>query len=326
MTAAAVTQYVHSRAFAGLMLAIAFAGIAFTFFSGDYLEITGDQGFVVPSADEWLRNSWLSFAAALACNAVVVVMAAFLERLYNVLRSVTALPLALIGVFQLATPELCVQFYTGTLLAVLMVGCLMVLFSCYRTPGLTRRIFFIFLILSAGCATQYCYAFYLPVFLLGCGQMRVFNGRTLVAALLGLITPWWIMGATGLLTAETLHMPEFVSVFAMLNSQSAAHLLITVGITALLLVGCYVMNVFKTIAYNARTRAFSGALATLSLVTLLGTLLDYHNLISYLPLLNFCAAYEVAGYFASHRGERTGGAVICIVITYIILFLCQIRL
>ena len=82
----------------------------------------------------------------------------------------------------------------------------------------------------------------------------------------------------------------------------------------------------KTIAYNARARAYSGAFATLSLVTLAGMLIDYNNLISYIPLLNYCAAYEVAGYFSSHRGERTGVAVACIVLLYIILYICQIQL
>lgn len=324
MKTAAVTNYVHSRGFAGLMLALSLAGVIAVYVSGNYALITGDKSFVLPSANEWISLRLPDFAASLAANILVVVTAGLIAKFFNVLRSSTSLPLALFGAFQLATPGLSAQFYTGSVLAVLVSGCLMLLFSCYRAHMRTRRIFLIFLLLSAACATQYCYALYIPVFLLGCGQMRVFNGRTAVAALLGIVTPWWLMGAAGMLSAGTLRVPQFVSIFQTINSGTAAHLLVTVGLTALLLVGCFVMNVMKTIAYNARSRAYSGAFATLSLATLLGMVLDFRNLISYIPLLNFCAAYEVAGYFSSHRGERTGISVVCIVLIYIVLYICQI--
>lgn len=326
MKAAAVTRYVHSKGFAGLMSAVALMAVLITYFTGDYTSVTGDKSVVLPSANEWISHPVPDLLASLAANAAIVVTAGLIAKFFNVLRSDTALPMTLFAVFQLATPGLCLQLYTGTVLALVVSLCLPVLFSCYRSPWMTRRIFLIALILSTACATQYCYALYIPVFLLGCGQMRIFNMRTLTAALLGLITPWWIMGAAGLLKAGTLRMPDFASIFSVIDFQSAVHLLVTTGITVLLLTSCFIMNVMKTIAYNARTRAFNGTFATLSLVTIAGMAIDYHNLISYLPLLNICAAYETAGYFSSHRGERTGGAVVCIVLTYIILYLCQIRL
>ena len=132
------------------------------------------------------------------------------------------------------------------------------------------------------------------------------------------------MGAFGLVSLERLHMPELVNIFSRLTSTTAGLLLLTVGLTSLLTVGSFVMNVMKTIAYNARARAYSGAIATVSLATLAGMVVDYQTIILYIPLLNYCAAFEVAGYFSSHRGERTGLGPLIIVASYIILFLCQI--
>lgn len=326
MKTAALTRYMHSKGLAALMMAMTLAGVLCTYFTGNYATITGDKGFVLPSANEWIGLPWADMTASLAANAGVIVCVWLIAKFFNVLRSTSALPMTLFAAFQLATPGLDVQFYTGIALALLVAGCLMVLFTCYRSPGRTRRIFLIFLLLSAGCATQYCYALFIPVFLLGCGQMRIFNGATIVAALLGIITPWWIMGALGMLTPDNIRVPELVSIFSIIDESSAVRLLVTIGLTSLLLVGCFIMNVMKTIAYNARARAFSGAFATLSLVTLIGMFIDYQNFHSYIPLLNFCAAYEVSGYFCSHRGDRTGVAILCIVVTYIILYLCQIPL
>ena len=305
MKAAALTRYIHSQGFAALILAVALPGVLGAYLFGEFTPITGDKGFVIPSANEWIFQPWADLVAALVANAAIVAMAGLTDKFFNVLRSNSALPLTIFAVLQLATPGLSVQFYTGTALALTAAGCLMILFSCYHSPTLTRRVFLIFLILSAACATQYCYALYIPVFLLGCAQMRIFNARTVVAALLGLITPWWIMGACGMLDPGNIRVPNLVSIFSVINRQMAVHLLVTIGLTSALLIGCFILNVMKTIAYNARARAYSGAFATLSLVTLAGMLIDYNNLISYIPLLNYCAAYEVAGYFSSPRGERT---------------------
>ncbi|MDE6277175.1 MAG: hypothetical protein K2M06_03615 [Muribaculaceae bacterium] len=326
MKYADLTRFVHSKGFAGLMLGLALGAFILTYSLGLYTPVSADKGLILPSANEWIAPGPADLLISLAANVALVLAAALTAKFFNILRSQTALPMALFATLQMATPGLGVQFYTGTALAIAVAGCLMILFSCYRCPVRTRRIFLIFLILSTGCATQYCYVLYIPVFLLGCGQMRIFNSRTIVAALLGLITPWWIMGACGLLRPDTIHMPELVNIFSQIPSASAISLLTAVGLTALLLVGSFTMNVMKTIAYNARARAYSGAFATLSLATLIGMAIDYQNLISYVPLLNYCASFETAGYFSTHRGERTGLAPIIIAATYLALYLCQILL
>ena len=69
------------------------------------------------------------------------------------------------------------HFYTGTVLALVVPLCQYYLFSCFRNPGATRHVFIIFLLLSFCAAFQYCFVFYIPVFLIGLGQMQIFNWR-----------------------------------------------------------------------------------------------------------------------------------------------------
>ena len=161
------------------------------------------------------------------------------------------------------------------------------------------------------------------VFLMGCAQMQVFNGRTLVAALIGVVTPWWIMLGFGIITPADIHLPSFAGVFTLIDFSDTFMLLSTVGLTALLIVLSLVLNVFRTIAYNARARAVNGVFTVLSLVTLLACCVDYHNLISYIPLLNFCAALQVSHYFATHRAEKSCFAILPVMVAYIAIYICQ---
>ena len=82
------------------------------------------------------------------------------------------------------------------------------------------------------------------VFLLACVQMQVFNGRTLVAALIGIITPWWILLGFGIISPADIHLPVITSIFSVIDLNDTFLLLISVGFTAFLIVMSLVLNVF----------------------------------------------------------------------------------
>lgn len=323
MSAAYITRIIHTRAF-GVGVALVVAVCAFLFYFNGYQEhIVGDRGVALPSANMWLPSPDIDFSAGVAAACVTVLIMALLNKVYNVLRSMTSLYIALFAAMELATPDLLTQFYTGSLLAVVVPLCLFWLFSCYRNPLATRHIFLIFLLLSFFTATQYCFALYAVVFLLGMAQMQVFNGRSFTAAMLGIITPWWIMLGFGIITPADIRVPEFVSIFSVIDLGDTFMLLITVGITGFAMLVCYILNLLKTIAYNARTRAYNGAFTVTALVTLAAMCIDYPNIISYVPLLNFSAAMEIAHFFSTHRAEKSFIAIAVLLAAYAALFICQ---
>ncbi len=294
------------------------------FFFGGYCEpLAGDKGLALPSADEWLPNSLADFWAGLAGSAVTVVLMLLLNKVFNVLRSMTWLYIAFFAVMQLATPALFTQFYTGTMLAIAVPLCLLFLFSCYREPSATRHVFVIFLLLSFLTATQYCYAAYALVFIIGLAQMRILNARSIVAAFMGAVTPWWIMFGFGIISPEELRMPSFVSIFSVIDYDEMFMLLVTLGVTVFVTLLCFVLNFLKTIAYNARARAVNGTFTVLTLVTVACMCVDYRNIISYVPMLNFCGAMELTHYFSTHRAEKSSVAVLTIIAVYAALFVCQ---
>ncbi|MCH5221370.1 MAG: hypothetical protein J1F05_03450 [Muribaculaceae bacterium] len=323
MTLSFITKFMHTRSFGVAVAVCAFIAAASYFFCGLSEPLTGERGLALASANGWITIPFLDFMAGIAGCAVPVVAMYFLNKIYNVLRSITSLYIALYSLMMLASPDLLTQFYTGTLLAATVPLCILFLFSCYREPESSKHIFIIFLLLSFFAATQYCFLFYLIVFIVGLGQMRIFNARALLAAAFGIITPWWIMLGFGIISLQEIKMPTFVSIFAVFDDEEAAILLLTIGITIFAMFACYVLNFFKAIAYNAKARAFNGTFTVLALVTIVAMCIDYPNIIAYIPLLNFSATMEITHYFSTHRSDKSFAVIFVILAVYASIFACQ---
>lgn len=323
MRAALFTRIMHTRGF-GIGVGIAAFVAAWLYFAAGFTEnIPGDRGMALPSANEWFANPIVDFSAAMGGAVSAMLILLLLNKVHNVLRSMTSVYIAFFGTMMAATPNLFVQFYTGTLLLLIVALSLLLILGCYRDVSATPRVYLIFLLLSGFTATQYCFLFYLPVFLIACAQMRIFNGRTFVAAILGIITPWWIMLGFGIITPADIHLPRLMSVFTVVDYEDTVLLLITVGLTALLFLTTLTLNIFKAIAYNARSRAVNGVISITALATIVAMCADYRNMIAYVPLLDFFAALQAAHYLSTHRADKTCIIIAVILVIYATLFVCQ---
>lgn len=323
MHAALFTRIMHTRGFGLAVGLAAFLAACLYFFGGLTENIPGDRGMALSSANEWFVNPLVDFGAAMAGAVAAMLILLLLNKVHNVLRSMTSVYIAFFGTMMAATPNLFVQFYTGTVLLLIVALSLLLILGCYRDLRATPRVYLIFLLLSGFSATQYCFIFYLPVFLIACAQMRIFNGRTFVAAVLGIITPWWIMLGFGIITPSDIHLPRLISVFAAVNYEDTVLLLITVGLTALLFLTALTLNLFKAIAYNARSRAVNGVISITALATIVAMFADYRNLIAYVPLLDFFAALQAAHYLSTHRVDKSWIIIAVIIVIYAALFVCQ---
>ncbi len=323
-----VTRYLHSRFNAILALLLMLAGAWLGFSRGDLPELAGDKGFALPSAIEWLRSPLLSFWVNIACNLLAVGLMIWINRSYNFIKALTLIYVSVFAYMQLATPGVLDQFYSGTALCVVLLFCIGLLFECFgqRTPESMRKIFMIFFLLSAGTATQYVYAGYVLVFLVGCIQMRIFGLRTAIAALLGIVTPWCLIIGSGLVQPSQLHWPTFVNIFSAIDMAETMVLLLTVLVTILLLFAGMTLTFFKVLTYNARRRSFNGVLSVLSVFTVLAMMVDYTNIITYIPALNVCAAFWVSHFFAIHNTEKSYMAILSLYVIYIALFVWKIVL
>lgn len=326
MRTATITRILHARGFALVFAALVVVAAWLYFASGSVVPLQGERGFALPSPNEWLPQGWPSFAAAMVANVATVLVAALLCKVFNILRSMTGLYIVLFGVMQLATPGLLDQFYSGPLLALAAALGLYLMFGRYRSPMASGHVFLVFMMLSGLTAAQYCFALFIPAFLIVCAQMRILDGRTLIAAGAGMVTPWWILFGFGFISPADFHMPDFRNLFEGAIEPGMGLTLGTLAFTVFLLLLSIVLNLFKTIAYNARSRAINGALTVVATFAIIGLCLDFNNIFAYVPLLNLCAALQAAHYFSTHRADRSCYPIIAVLVVYVILYIWQTQI
>ncbi len=323
--AAQLSQQFHKLPAAIAMVVIASLYVVVVTALGLYI---GDDAMSPGLLAELLKPMpmWVGVTANIIFNLGIMALMVLTNRAFNVLRALSWLHVGLFAVMQAAEPFSLLHFGSGSIVAAIIMVCTMLMFSTYSDPTQVRKVFLTFLLLSLGTAIQYGFIFYIPVFLLMCAQMRIMSPRAISAALLGIATVWIILLGFGIISINDIHMPQITDVFTAMESRSVLYTLGVIGITVLLLILSVTANVLKTIAYNAKARAFNGAMLVTALATLVALIIDFDNMAGYLPLLNVCAAYQITHYFVNHRYERQYIGVIGVIAIYIALYIWRFLL
>ncbi len=315
-----IVRFLHSRFGALLMMAVAFVATIMSFVSGNIGHIPGDTGMWLVSANEWIDNGLLSLAINLLANAAIAILLVFINKRYNVMRSVSCLFAGLFMVMQMSEPAVLGQFHGGTLLCMTVVCGIAILFSTFNRPFPRQPVFLVFLLLGTGMMTQYAYVLYIPVFLLGCAQMRIFDIKTAIAAFLGVVTPVWIMWGFGFISFSQLPIPQFVNLFVAIDNSETIQLLVSTGFTLLLMLSMGVLNLMRVYNYNSQMRAFNGFISIVTFLTAIFVVADFKNMATYLPLVNCCAAFQTGHFFASNTNRRSYIALLGIISVYVALY------
>lgn len=247
-----------------------------------------------------------------------------INRHFNLLRTSSMFFAALFVVATCATPGI---FDTGIippLLALVVTAAMGLMFSLYNQRRSDRRIFLVFTLLSAGALADIVFLLYVPVFLAGIAQMRIFRFKKIVAAVMGLVTPWWIAWGLGLMTLPRLPHIFFTPPSMLAGLPVGWPFIVAVGLT--LLTGFFtgVLNLIRIIGFNAKSRALNGLLSLVSIVT--GTLcvINFTALPTYVVLLNACVAFQVGHFFRATANSRGYIFVLALLASYIGLFIWNI--
>lgn len=291
-----LTRFIKSRVTAVLLAVAAVIAALAASGAGVVTPIPGWKGLGLPSPNLWIADPETSLAVNLLLTLAIAAFTVYLNRRFNLLRTLSLLFAAFYPIMLCALPTAMCRFNGGTLLTVLILLATMLLYECYNAPRRLRSIFLAFFIVAAGALTQYGFVAYLPILLIGCGQMRIFHFKTLLAALIGIATPLWLAWGFGVIDFSDFHGPEFTTVYSTMSASDKAHLAATVGVTGLVLIALSVVNMIRIFSYNARARALNGFLLALSLVTVVMTAVDFTNVPFYYPMLCCCTVFQI-GHF-----------------------------
>lgn len=296
-----ITNVIRSRGVAGLLM-----------LAGAWM-IWSSPGFDI------LRPADIVSLLLAGATAVAMIV---INRQFNLLRTTS---LFFAGLFMIAcgaTPQVfTTEGIVPALLALTVTGAMWLMFTLYNRRMSDRRIFLIFTLLSAGCILDFTFLFYVPVFLAGMGQMRIFRFKKIVSAIIGLITPWWIGFGLGVLSVPELPHIIFTPPSMLLDMPGGWPFLSTVAFS--LLIGFFTgsLSILRILGFNARARAVNGLLALIGIVTGALAIVNFTNLTTYVVLLNSCVAFQVGHFFRATATRRGYIFVLALVAAYVSLYI-----
>lgn len=312
----AITRILRSRWCNLLLMGLAMSTV---FMAGNYkpLALTlADRGLIFNSPARWFGDSPANLALALGANIAIVLMMVYVNRRFNLLRTMSLIFVAMFMVMEAATPSTLMWFGGGQMAAIVMLWALSIFYSAYNRPRRMKRIFLAFTIVTAASTMQYGFLIYLPVLLVGCVQMRVFHFRSFLAALIGIITPPWIIFGLGIADFSDFRIPHPTTIFSGVDPALTATLLATVALTMLAGTVAGAANLLKVMSLNARTRAINGLLTTIGIVTALAAVVDISNIEFYIPLLNVTTAFQVGLFCRLYTSRRAYLMELCLIAAY----------
>lgn len=246
------------------------------------------------------------------------------NRFFNIVRTTSKLYIGLFALMAAGTPGTMGAVLNGPVLGFAVMLSLVVMYTTYNRGLPTRRIFLVFTLMSAGAAFQWSYVAFMPVFLLGCAQMRCLTIRSLLAAGTGMLTPPWILWGFGLITLHdaaplAIGWPtaEVFAGFSPVEALTAVATLVTAVVTTL-------YNTIRIYGFNAQTRAFNGIFASLTLWTAALTAVDLGHAVTFMPLLTALTAMQATLFFRMNIERRGYILVIALTLIYLTSICLQI--
>lgn len=261
--------------------------------------------------------AWLSPEIMRGANILGVILTGValivLNRSYNLLKTLSVFFAAYFIFTTCATPVVLGGAGVSVLLALTVVFCTWILFSIYNTSVSDRRIFLIFTLLSGGALIDLKFLFFVPVFIVGLAQMKILRPKKVIAAVIGLLTPPWIVWGLALMPLPSLPRIFFTPPRLILEQPGGVPFLCTVALTMVIGFVAGVINLLRILGFNARARAYNAFIATLGIVTGLLALINFTSLTTYITLLNACVAMQV-GHFFRATATRRGYIVVLVLL------------
>jgi len=314
-----MTKFLHSRAMLVLASLIALAGAVACVCLSGYPPPSEAQGVVATWSGAWSLPQPLSMCLAIALNIGIAALLSYINKTYNLLRCLTMLQGTTFLLMQNATPQFLTELNSGVVLCVAWLTCALLFFPNFAAPMPQKQVLLGFAIMSALSTCIGEALIFIPGLWVACAQMRILNLRTAIASLMGIACPWIIYFGFLLVSPAEIKWPNlfcFRNPFTDLDPTYIAVLSFTIFLSII----AWVQNLVKYVTYTAKYRAYQGFITTSMLLALLGIACNVADSRNILPILNVCAALQVAHLFGTiHSTRKSYIAILIILLIYLFL-------
>ncbi|MCM1076221.1 MAG: hypothetical protein NC411_02530 [Bacteroides sp.] len=314
------TRVIRSR---GIAMLISLAAIFMTvqaYALGKIAALDDFRTIAFPTSGDWFANGWLSMWVNIAVVCGVGMLMLLINRNFNLLRTSSVFFVAFFMLTMGCVPSVMGQFSASSLLALFSMAGVWIMFSIYNVRPSSRRVFLVFFMLGLGQLVEYTFMLYIPIFVAALGQMKIFSVKKILAAIIGNVTPAWIVWGLGLVPRPEIPHFEFTPPVLLLENPQNWPLLSTVALSLVtgFLLGCF--NLIKIMGFNAQARAYNGLILLLSISTGIFAIVNFTNVAFYVTLLNACVAFQVGHFFRLTVMKRGYIVASVLMVAYIALY------
>ncbi len=297
-----INDFFNSRTLLSIMGLVYVAVSYLAFASRRYgASVASGNGVFFNDIDQLIGHPLVSYGVNTVCVFAIVGLTVLLNKTYTFIREVTFIYGSTFLALQLACPFASTQFSTGTGLCLLTLMAQHVMFSTYQQKQVSQqRVFLVFFLVSVCSLFQYAFLALVVPFFIGFLQMRAINFRGVMAAVFGLVTPFWLAIGLGLVDPMSAMPPAYGQALMVLGARQIPVILIGLAIVGVFTFIFIIINVLKIMSYRLQLRVYNSFYLVLALFSIVMMAIDYRNFFVYLTLLNYCFSIQVAQAYTIH--------------------------
>ena len=321
-----LTRALHSRAFTIIVTILSVVAAMAVSSLYDVTPFAENRGIAFSAVGSYVTDPNVSLAVNIVLTVGIALFLVYANGALSIVKGFSFLFAALYMFASVSMPQAMSFFYGGTTLCLTTIVAAALLLSTYQQPTRTLEVFLAFFLLSLGACFHWGQLVIAAIFLVGCGQMMIFSPKTVVAALLGMATPLWILLGFGIVGIDDLTIPVSANTLPVDNPMRLSYVIAFAVYGAFLGVVFGILNVLKMLSADARTRSINGFMFLLTLTVIILAAADYCNMPVYLPLISCCGAIQTGQFFAMNITRRSYIPIVVICLVYVGFFVWGIRL
>lgn len=313
-----INDFFNSKTFTALM---AIAVIASACINDPIWEsrhtILGNHGILFPSLAGSITNATASIVANVACTLIIGILMVILNKTFNFIRSVTWIFSSVFLLLMAGNPISSGLLYSGTTMALCVAIITFILFASFQNRRAQRGVFTTFALVTLMAMFQYTYMYLFIALILGYMLMQIMNLRSILAIIIGIITPFWIVLGCHFADFSDFSLPSYQSLWTVMQRPQMHLSFISIIALSVFTIVLTCANLFQIINYKLQVRAYNGFFVYLTALTTTMLALDYRNSFIYLPVLYLCFSIQFAHFFTINNHTRRYIAPIALIVAVI---------
>lgn len=326
MNDAKIIEFLNARGFAivcGVLLAVT-AWIAVYTGQLPGIETTGGMFFDVKGA--FIDNAFLSMAANVAGVILIGLLLQLLNKLYNFIKSLTFIGASSFFLLELGLPLTGSVLSTGTIMCLMLVLGSLLLLGIYENKNAQRPIFLMMCVLACFAMFNWAAVVLIIAFFLGFAYMRAMNWKSFLAALIGIVTPFWIVMGLGVVSPLDFKPIEINGVWNTLEIGQVRAMVAWVVFVVVLAVVLSVINLLHIYNYRLQLRVYNAFFLLVTVLAIAGICVDYRDMIIFIPMLNLCLAVQIAHAFTIGKFSKRYVFIFLLVVAALVSYFCNLLL